>query len=69
VAMIGEQHTAAAEDIKILFADDDLFQQLAADENRRWQDAIRGYLRFAAGKVVEIIYDVRFDVDFLCDIR
>jgi ATP-dependent DNA ligase len=69
VAKVEEQHNAAAGDFHILFVDGSLFELLARDESRHWQGAIRGYLRYAAGKVVEITYGVRFSADFLQGIR
>jgi hypothetical protein len=69
VAMVEKQHNAAPGDFHILFADGCLFQLLAGDDDRQWQDTMRAYLRFAARKVVEIIYGVRFRADFLQGIR
>lgn len=64
-ALVEKQHTAATGDFHILFADGCLFQLLAGDDDRRWQDSIRAYLRFAAGEVVQSIYGVKFRADFL----
>jgi len=69
VAMVEEQHTAAAGDFHILFVDGSLFGLLTGNESRHWQDAIRGYLQYAAGKVVQITYGIRFRADFLQGIR
>ncbi|ERF69377.1 hypothetical protein EPUS_08649 [Endocarpon pusillum Z07020] len=60
-----EQHTAAAKDFHILFVDGSLFGLLMGNESRHWQDAIRGYLQYRAGQVVQITYGVRFGADFL----
>ena len=64
-----DQPNAGAVDFHILFVDERLFELLAKDESLQWQAAIKGYVRFAAGKVVEIIYGARFAADFLRSIR
>ena len=63
--MVEEQYTVAAEDFHILFVNGSLFDLLTSNESRYWQDAIRGYLQYATGKVVQITYDIRFRTDFL----
>jgi hypothetical protein len=65
VAMIEEQHNAGAAAFHILFVDGGLFKLLIKDESLHWQDAIKGYLRYIAGKVVQITYSVRFTAEFL----
>ena len=69
MAIIEEQYTARARDFHILFVDGSLFGLLTGDESQRWQDAIRGYVQYVAGKVVQIAYDIRFRADFLQGIR
>lgn len=69
MAIIEKQYTAVTGDFHILFVDGSLFGLLTDNENRYWQDAIRDYLQYAAGKVVQIIYGIRFRVDFLQGIR
>jgi hypothetical protein len=60
-----KQHAVAAGDFHILFADASLFQSLLGDDDRSWQGAIKAYLRYEAGKVVQVTYGVRFRTDFL----
>lgn len=60
---------AAAGDFHILFVDGSLFGLLTGNESRHWQDEIRGYLQYAAGKVVRIAYGIRFHADFLQGIQ
>ena len=69
MTMIEEQHTVTVGDFHILFVDGSLFGLLTGNESRHWQDAIRGYLQYVAGKVVQISYGVRFRADFLQGIR
>jgi hypothetical protein len=67
--MVEEQHTITARDFHILFVDGSLFSLLTGNKSRHWQDAIKGYLQYAAGKVVQITYSIRFRADFLQGIR
>lgn len=60
-----EQDTACVADFHTLFVDGSLFELLAKDESLLWQAAIKAYMRYAAGKVVLIIYGARFAADFL----
>jgi hypothetical protein len=69
VAMIEEQHTVAARDFYVLFVDESLFGLLTGNKSRHWQDVIKGYLQYAARKVVQITYGNRFRADFLQGIR
>ena len=69
MTMIEKQHTVAVGDFHILFVNESLFGLLTNDESRRWEDAIRGYLQYATGKVVQITYGIRFRTDFLQGIR
>lgn len=65
VAMVEEQHTAATGDFHILFVDGSLFDLLTGNESQHWRDTIRDYLRYAAGKVVQITDSIRFRTDLL----
>jgi ATP dependent DNA ligase domain len=65
VAMVEEHHNAAAGDFHILLVDGSLFELLTTDESQNWQGAVRGYLRCAAGRVIQTTYGVRFGADFL----
>lgn len=69
VAMIEEHRNAAAGDFHILLVDGSLFELLTTDESQNWQDAVRGYLRYAAGRVIQTTYGVRFGADFLQSIQ
>lgn len=69
MAMVEEQHSVAAGDIHILFADGRLLQLLAGNTDPPWQDAIRGYLRYSEGKIVHLTYGLRFHADFFQGVR
>jgi hypothetical protein len=69
MAIVEEQHTTAAGDFHILFVNGSLFGLLTGNESRQWRDTIRGYLQYAAGKVVQITYGIRFHADFLQGIQ
>jgi hypothetical protein len=62
---IEEQRHDAAGEFHVLFVDGGLLELLATDESRRWPDAVKGYVLCTAGKVVQIIYGIRFSVDCL----
>jgi hypothetical protein len=63
VALI-EQINASAADFHMLFVGRSLFEMLAKDETSHWHAAIKGYLRYTAGKVIQIIYGARFVANF-----
>ena len=67
VALI-EQILAGAAAFHMLFVGGSLFEMLAKDETSHWHAAIKGYLRYAAGKVIQIIYGARFAADFFWSI-
>ena len=69
LAAMTQQIKIYAADFHMLFVDGDLFGSLAKDEDLQWPASIKGYVRFAAGKVVEIIYGARFSAGFLRSIR
>jgi hypothetical protein len=69
VAKVEEHHNAAAGDFHILLVDGSLFGLLTTDESQDWQGAVRGYLRYAAGRVIQTTYGVRFGADFLQSIQ
>ena len=69
VTMVEKQHSTVAEDFHILLVDESLFKLLTTNESQNWQGAVRGYLQYAPGRVIQTTYDVNFSADFLQSIQ
>jgi hypothetical protein len=63
VALIEQIHAGAAA-FHMLFVGGSLFEMLAKDQTSHWRAAIKGYLRYGAVKVIQIICGARFAADF-----